>query len=617
MPRLPPALLAGTLLAVIPMLNELGLPAPSAAEVLGVTSAARSTAYRYRAAIELALPGFERPTGRPTKAPEPPPDPVLLRELHRKVVTWLADHPGSIAGTGARRVYADSYRHFVLELWAGYPQLGLVELSEAACVAETTLRAWARGGQQQVKPPENLAAATRPTPTIPQVESVMAAWKRWKGPFGAFCDHVQLHLRIPFGRAIIGDILEAQGVRLRKRRGRWRPDTSATRGGFETFGAGLQWQADGAELAVEINGVRWVCNLELMVDAHTDAFVGASIRATEDSAAVTEALADGIATTGAPPIAVLLDNKPSNHTEAVQQALGRTLRIRARPYQPTDKPHVEGAFGLFRQDLPELRITATTPEQLALQVTALVVTAWARAANHRPRADRGGRSRVDLYGDEPTEEQIAEADKALRARLRKQERARQTRAMRQDPIAHAILDAAFTRLGLDDPERHYRTVIASWPLDDIVEGIAVFEGKRNAGTLPEGVDASYLAGIVRNLAMQREGMAIAEALLRARLDARDRVLAHLEKQREQFEDEAPDPEHLVKDTIDRALAVERRIDRLFWLQVAADTIRAEEPSTHKHLLRIAARRIHSTYKVPKLERQRATSFLFAKVVPIR
>jgi len=614
---LPPALLAGTLLAVIPMLNELGLPAPSAAEVLGATSAARSTAYRYKAAIEQALPGFERPTGRPAKPPEPPPEPALLREVHRRVVTRIADHPGGIAGTGARRVYADSYRHFVLELWADYPQLGLAELAGATGVAETTLRSWTRGGQQQVKPQGNLAAVTRPTPTIPQVESILAAYKRWKGPFGAFCDHVQLHLRIPFGRAVIGDILEAQGVRLRRRRGRWRPDTSATRGGFETFGAGLQWQADGTELAVEINGVRWVCNLELMVDSHTDAFVGASIRATEDSAAVTEAFADGITTTGAPPIAVLLDNKPSNHTDAVQQALGRTLRIRARPYQPTDKPHVEGAFGLFRQDLPELHITATTPEQLALQVAALVVTAWARAANHRPRAGRGGRSRVELYGDQPTEEQIAEAEKALRARLRKQKRARQTRARRQDPVTHEILDVAFERLGLDDPERHHRTVIASWPLDDIVAGIAVFEGKRNAGSLPEGVDASYLAGIVRNLAMQREGMEIAEALLRARLDARDRVFAHLERQRDELEEEGPDPEDLVKDTIDRALAVERRIDRLFWLQVTADTIRAEEPITHKHLLRVAARRIHATYKITKLERLRATRFLFAKVVPIR
>jgi len=603
--------------AVIPLLKELGLPAPSAAEVLGATSMSGSTAYRYKAAIEQALPGFERPAGRPPKPPEPPPEPALLRELHRKVVTRIADHPGSIAGTGVRRVYADSYRHFVLELWAGYPQLGQAELAEATGVAETTLRSWARGGQEQVKPKENLAAVTRPTPTIPQVESILAAYKRWKGPFGAFCDHVQLHLRIPFGRAVIGDILEAQGVRKRKRRGRWRPDTSATRGGFETFGAGLQWEADGTELAVEINGVRWICNLELMVDAHTDAFVGASIRATEDSAAVTEALADGVATTGAPPIAVLLDNKPSNHTDAVQQALGRTLRIRARPYQPTDKPHVEGAFGLFSQNLPELRITATTPEQLALQVAALVVTAWARAANHRPRADRSGRSRAQLYGDKPTAEQIAEAEKALRARLRKQERARQTRAIRQDPIAHAILGDAFARLGLADPERHYRTVIASWPLDDIVEGIAVFEGKRNVGSLPEGVDASYLAGIVRNLAMQREGMEIAEALLHARLDARDRVLAHLERQRDELEEEAPDPEDLVKDTVDRALAVERRIDRLFWLQVTADAIRAEHPTTHKHLLRVAARRIHCTYKIARKERQRATSFLFAKVVPIR
>jgi hypothetical protein len=596
---LPPALLAGILLSAIPLLKELGLPAPSATEVLEATPAAKSSAYRYKAAIEEILPDLARPSGRPSSPPEPSPEPALLRAVHGRVLAWLADHPGGIAGTAARRIYADGYRHLVLELWAEHRELGLAELSEATGVAETTLRAWARGEHCHVRAPENPATVVRPTPTIPQVETILAAWKGWSGSFTAFCDHVQRHLRIPFARAIIGDVLEAHGVRLPKQRGRWRPDTSATRGGFETFGAGLQWEGDGAELVVQINGLHYLCNLELLVDSHTDAFVGASVRPTEDSAAVADAFADGVTTTGAPPIAVLLDNKPSNHTEAVQQALGSTLRIRARPFQPTDKPHVEGAFGLFRLDLPELCITATTPEQLALQIATLVATAWARAANHRPRADRGGRSRAQLYlAEPPTEEQIAEAEKALRARLRKQERARRTRAMRQDPIVHALLDDAFARLGLDDPERHHRTAIASWPLDDIVEGIAIFEGKRNADTLPEDADASYLAGIVRNLSRQREGMEIAEALLRARLDAHDRMLAHLQDQRDKLEEQGPDPEDLVKDTVDRALAAERRIDRLFWLQVAADTIRVEGPGSYKLLLRIAARRIHATYKVP-------------------
>ena len=235
-------------------------------------------------------------------------------------------------------------------------------------------------------------------------------------------------------------------------------------------------------------GTRWLHGLGFRapdVDAHTDAFTGASVRPTEDSAAVIEAFADGIATTGDRPLALLLDNKPSNHAEAVSQALGDTLLMRPRSYQPTDKPHVEGAFGLFRVEAPELSITACTPEQLALQIATLVVTTWARTTNHRPRPARGGKSRVQLYlENKPSEEQVAQAQKALRERLRQQRRAQQTRQRRQDPVTHAILDDAFLRLGLEDSERRLRIAIASWPLDDILAGIAIFEGKRTAGSPP-------------------------------------------------------------------------------------------------------------------------------------
>lgn len=110
-------------------------------------------------------------------------------------------------------------------------------------------------------------------------------------------------------------------------------------------------------------------------------------------------------------------------------------------------------------------------------------------------------------------------------------------------------------------------------------------------------------------------MEIAEALLQARLDARDRILAHLQRQRTVLEEESPDPEGLVKDTVDRALAAQRLIDRFFWLQVAADTILAENHTTHKHLLRIAARRIHATYRIPHRDRLAAARSLFAKVLP--
>jgi hypothetical protein len=261
----------------------------------------------------------------------------------------------------------------------------------------------------------------RPEPYVARIETILDAHSRWTGGFRTFCNHVQLDLRVPITRQHIDDILTAHGVRIPKRRRR-PPDASALRQTFETFGPGLQWVGDGTELTVQIGEARYRCNLELNVDVASGAFVGASIRPTEDSQAVIEAFRDGVTTTGAPPQALLLDNKPSNHTDEVQATLGEAVLLRSRPYVPTDKPHVEGAFGLFSQEAPPMVLTATTPHELAAQVAGLVVTAWARAVNHRPRADRSGKSRVELYREGPTEEEIAAARARFAERLRQQQR---------------------------------------------------------------------------------------------------------------------------------------------------------------------------------------------------
>ena len=101
----------------------------------------------------------------------------------------------------------------------------------------------------------------------------------------------------------------------------------------------------------------------------------------------------------------------------------------------------------------------------------------------------------------------------------------------------------------------------------------MFEGKKKAGTLPDGVDARYLRGIVKNLAEEREGWEIAEALLRERLLARDAMLEHLGRQRDLLEEDADDPEDLVKGYAAKAIQAKRGIDRTFWLLAAADVIR--------------------------------------------
>jgi hypothetical protein len=385
------------------------------------------------------------------------------------------------------------------------------------------------------------------------------------------------------------------------------------------FFSNAQWVGDGSQVALELSGARHVFNLELLVDSYSGAFVGASLGDQEDSEAVALAMADAKATTNAAPplpIAVLLDNKPSNHTPEVDRALDGAERIRATPERPQNKAHIEGGFGLFKQTAPPLLVEGEDSRSLARSILRLVITTFFRTLNHRPRKDRDGRSRVTIHGETPTTEQIAEARKALAERCRRQELARQTLEARQDPEVRAYLDRSFDRLALLDPERSVRIAIARYPLDAIVDGVAIFDGKRAAGTIAADTDARYLLGIIRNIAAQNEGQRICEALLRERMAERDRMLASLQTERERIEQIVPAVGDRLKAFADRACEIDAVLDRRFWLLILVDTLRAQPRSEHASLTENLSRRIHATFRITPRERAEAVRFIADRVVPL-
>ncbi len=358
-------------------------------------------------------------------------------------------------------------------------------------------------------------------------------------------------------------------------------------------------------------------NLELNVDTHTTAQVGLSVRDAEDGAAVVEALTDGIATTGAAPIAQLLDNRPSNHTDEVARGLGDTLKIRRTQGRPQNGAHVEGSFGLFEQRAPLIVLDSSDPRELARSVLTLVALTWARTLNHRPRGDKDGRSRARRYNeDTPTPEQVEAARIALRERQQKQEKARLTRKARLDPVTREMLRRAFDRLELLDPDGNIADGIAGFPLDAVLAGLAIFEAKLERGTLPEGAGALYLLGIVRRIADQDEGIAFARKLWQARREAGDLVLQRLDDKRERYELDATDSLDLVRRFVDLAMATTRHLDRAFWLRAAADIIEEEPAEEHRAMFLVAARRIHGIHRVHKRERNAATRRLAAMIRPI-
>ena len=604
------------------------LPHPSTQEILAATGASKSRAYALCAALLLLLPTLLRPRGRPSQpsAAAPPPSPG--EAVAAAVLNYVKQHPGCMRAHGKRQGYSDKFRSFIVQLREQHQGLALDLFARSCMVPLGTLKPWL--AKPNAAPcPEATVSNDEPADndgrqhqaTLAQIQTVISAWKTWDGTFVDFTNYVRDELRVPMGRSLIVRILEACNVRLRRKRGGRSPDELALRDAFKTFFPGAQWVGDGKTVRVTLDGEPFTFNLELEVDAHSAAWVGLAVSDAEDSDAVIDSFKDGIATTGAPPLAELLDNKPANHTPEVDAELevAGTMRIRSTPQRPQNKAHVEGAFGLFSQNVPPINLNINTSRRnIARSLLLLVAMSVARVINHRPRADRGGRSRAELYADEPTPEQIEQARAALKDICHRQEQARLTAEARQRPEVRALLDEYFERLDLLDPKRHIRVAIARHPLDAIVEGIAIFTGKRNAGTLPEGVDARYLLGIVRNLALQHEGERVAEALLATRLRARDLMLEGLQRQRAAVCDPSRAGHELVHDYVDRALACDRSLDRLFWLSSLADAIeqRAAADDQRHTLFAAAARRINTTYRSPPQERQAALRLLAARLVPL-
>lgn len=611
-PAVSPNVVAALLLVARDVGRDAGFTLPNAREIMGATGAGRTRAYELSQALREVLPTLERSPGRPASLPEPAlPD--VAHALRGEVLEYVYANPGAVHGTPARRRYSDVFRHYVVDLHERHPELAKVALAEAVAVPLGTVQEWlARGAShapQQAPEPPPLDA------TVLRIQTLLAARAAWKGPFRAFCEHARHDHALPFGDSAIASLLEMHGARAPKRRAGRTPDEEALRGQFETFFANAQWVGDGTAVPVLVDGEVITVNVELNVDAFSGAFVGIDVTKEEDSAAVVGAFQQGIGTAGEAPIALLLDNKPCNHSAEVAAALGDTLRIRATTFRAQNKAHVEGAFGLFKSTLPPIVLSTHNPRQLVLDVVRLVAETYARGINLRPRRDRNGKSRKQLNcdGEPVSQEQRADAEQALRARLHKQEQARLTREARQDPLVRDLLDREFQRLGLEDPERHFRNAIARYAIDTIVDSIAIYKAKQKAGTLPPTADARYLIGIAKNVEHIHESDLIVDATIDIRVEARDAMLTPLIRRRDAT---LGDVQSRLRIFVDHAAAADSAVAHRFWILAAGDLIADQSADDKPALYRSAVRRISNTFKLPSDDRALAGRRLGRRVWPL-
>jgi hypothetical protein len=624
-PDLPPAVArnvtAGLVLATRSLADKLApdLSMPTVAQIVAATGATRSRAYELRDAILGVLPSLARPPGRPKAQRGPAPD-ATVADLRADVLRFVMQHPGCVHDGPRRSRYAEIFRLFVLELRERHVALPLTDFAAAVLVPVGTLEDWLRPGRAVAMAAPSTSApdidVVEPDIRQTHVETVLAQWRSWGGDFGSFCEHVREHHRVPLGRSLIASILFAHGERTPERRTGRARDEEALRGTFETFFPGAQWVGDGKTLELIIDGEVIKQNLELVVVAHTATAVGIDVRDAEDSPAVVASFEDGVKTTGQAPLAFLLDNKPCNDTDDVDTALGDTLHLRSTLGRAQNKAHVEGAFGLFSQTVPPIELRTGDARELARDVARLVATVFFGVLNRRPRRDRDGRSRVQLYALPVTEQQRQAALASLKQRLRKQQFAAQALAARTDPTTRALLDSAFERLGLADPARHFRDAIACYPLDAVVDALAIFDGKRTAGTLPDDIDARYLLGIVKNVHHCHEAEAITAALMRERIAARDRLLQPLVRERDALvADAGTDVAAALDEIAGRLTHAERVIDRHFWLDAAA-ALFPDDDAHRRALLTRVARRIHAAFRLAPRERSALERSLLRRLWPL-
>ena len=584
---IPSAVLAAVLILARRIFARLDPEPRSAVVICRTLGCSPSQAYEMLGRLEEHLAGLPRAPGRPRAEAAAPADRAAVAAA---TIEFLMDHPGVIGGSRERRQYHPPFRIFVLSLLEpGRPGTGMTleELAAAVQVPLPTLKDWlrtpARGAAVDGAP---LAAIPLPGEDLPRIEVhvpgiaiVLREYPRWEGSFTGFCEHLRREHGLGYGASFIGTVLALAG--LRRRKPRKTPVTPWSRGTFETMFPGAQWVGDGKQVVLEQDGEPHVFNLEALVDPASSALTGFRITDVEDEAAVLAAYAEAKETAGAAPIGVTLDNRPSNHTAGVREVVveqdGASL-LRSTPGRGQSKAPMEGAFGLFAQEMPELVVAGETARDRARSILQLAATAYARGRNGRRRRKLGGRTPAEVYQSaRPTAEDVEAARRYLAELARRQEEMRRTREAKADPVRRQLLTEELARCGIEDPNQRLATELARYSLAAIVEGLAIFRAKQDEAVLPYGADPGrYLAGIIRNRDAQRQDTLLADHLLELRVRSGEISLAGLERQADEFERTRARCE-LPGLYLRRALEAQPLVDFRFWLRRLQKAVAGLDP----------------------------------------
>ncbi|MBT3297232.1 MAG: hypothetical protein HN849_19660 [Victivallales bacterium] len=611
---------AGILLTARQLRQELELGDCSPSEIASQLCVSRSQMYaiasRVRALIDEA-----RSAGRPRSVPtQPSVDGLLERGLFDAVRNWLYDHPGAAYRVDERMHYSDTFRAFVVGLVApdGAGQ-GVTRqtVADIIGISKHTLDHWLCARLPARKPAESEPTADErdePVVSAPSAEvdeandevveapegenddtkipvsqwaaraaQVIGLWQKWEGGFTAFCDSLPDH-GINYSYSLVRTILSLSNERPQKKRRPAHPDPEAIRGELIRMFANAQWHADGKNVLVQVGDTVYRFAWELVVDNATTGHLGFSIQDHENAAGVLEALQHAELTTGEPPVGFLRDPRKCNTAEEIEQELDKKKIVSMFPTvrRPQSNSPAETEVGLFEQKMPPIYIPEGLEEKdLAQLVLWYVLFAYSAGRNQTPRRRLKRKTPAEAFAESAvTEEEKAQAREELR-RLRRQVQENDAANRRRcAPALAKLLSDFFCEHGLDDPRDTYIPQIGSYGPEAVLEAMALFKAKQDAGTLPSRHHERYLLGIARNVAYRREDERTYEQLTRLRAKAGDLILEPLLEHDLELSGTLSPNAHR-KAVLNLALDSTTKIDRVFWRRRFLELFQAL-PQTERH-----------------------------------
>lgn len=583
-------------------------------EVVRKLEVARSYAYELVPELEAVLAGpGDAPDEGAVKADE-----LRKLEVRNAVLEYRVAHPGAWV-CGGRTVYSADLVSFVLELASRSlgPTMTQADFADASGIPLPTLKDWWANADRRlaisfapepVPPLSSSAPEPAPEPALAENDTlglsadmlrIVAEYEHWHGTLPAFVDHLR-SLGLRYGRQMVTQTLHLAAARKLLRRP---PPKPAARGATFRPPPGVQWTSDGKQIDVVVDGQTFRVTWQPTVDVGAAATVGSVVRLQEVTEGVRTSFAEGVETTGAPPVALLVDNKACNKSQSLAEAVEPdTFVMHSTPGRAENKAVIEGAFGLFSQALGPVVATVDTsnPEQIALGIADAVTRAYAQGRNHHPR-QRDGRSPYELYRDaDPSPDEIAAATERLRA-IKDRIDSREAREQaHRDPAVMATIEQACRRFGFFD-DGDIASSLRVLPLAAIQNAIAIYAAKQKAQSLPPDAGIRYFAGIARNCQHERELLLFEQELV-AQLERTGKIVNdHLERKAASFA--SLDCAQRLLAIVNELLTVSAPVAQVFWRRHFQNEAFKAPPALRPALRRRLCARIRRHYAATKKRRQ--------------